>query len=89
MPIPPLSLATAAAALAGVLGLVLLAGRTARAAGLGRLASSSRLVLRDTLALDRTRSLRIVACDGRDLLLLIGGTSDVVIGWLPGTENRA
>lgn len=89
MPIPTLSLATAIAALAGVVGLVLLAGRAARATGFARFASSSRLVLRDSLALDRTRSLRVVSCDGRELLLLIGGPADVVVGWLPSPEQRA
>lgn len=88
MPIPTLSFLTAIAALAGVVVLVLLAGRAARATGLVRLASSSRLVLRDSLVLDRTRSLRIVSCDGRDLLLLVGGAADVVVGWLPGGETR-
>jgi uncharacterized membrane protein YedE/YeeE len=88
MPIPTLSLVTGLAALAGVVGLVLLAGRAARATGFVRLASSSRLVLRDSLVLDRTRSLRIVSCDGRDLLLLVGGGADVVVGWLPGAESR-
>jgi len=88
MPISTLSLATAIAALACVVGLVLLAGRAARATGFARLASSSRLVLRDSLVLDRTRSLRIVSCDGRDLLVLVGGGADVVVGWLPGAEPR-
>ncbi|HYZ64882.1 MAG TPA: hypothetical protein VE650_20715, partial [Acetobacteraceae bacterium] len=70
MPISATTLLTALAALAGVVGLVLLAGRAARATGFARLGASQRLVLRDSLALDRTRSLRIVSCDGRDLLLL-------------------
>jgi hypothetical protein len=89
MPVPTLSIVTAVAALAAVVGLVLLAGRAARATGFARLASSSRLVLRDSVALDRARSLRIVSCDGRDLLLLVGGSADVVVGWLPGAEPRA
>lgn len=88
MPIPTLSLATAVAALAAVVGLVLLAGRAARATGFARLASSSRLVLRDTLVLDRARSLRIVSCDGREVLLLVGGSADMVVGWLPSGETR-
>src|SRR4051812_5618474 len=87
MPLPTLSIATAIAALAAVVGLVLLAGRAARATGFARLAVSKRLVLRDSLALDRTRVLRIVACDGRDLLLLVGGNADIVVGWLPAGER--
>ena len=44
---------------------------------------------RETLALDRTRRLHLVACDGRDLLLLTGGATDVVVGWLPLREGEA
>lgn len=87
MPIPTLSIATALAALAGVVGLVLLIGRAARATGFARLASGNRLVMKDVLALDRTRSLRIVSCDGRDVLLLVGGSADVVVGWLSQAER--
>lgn len=83
MPVPIPTLLTALAALLAVLGLVLLAGRAARATGFGRLAANSRLILRESVALDRSRSLRIVACDGRELLLLIGGSADLVVGWLP------
>ena len=79
----PTTILLALAALVAVLGLVLLAGRAARATGLGRLAKGQRLILREALALDRTRRLQLVTCDGRDLLLLTGGGADVVIGWLP------
>lgn len=84
MPIPATTLMTAVAALAAVLGLVLLAGRAARATGFARFTASQRLALRESLAVDRSRSLRIVSCDGRELLLLVGGGNDIVIGWLPG-----
>ncbi|GAC1341724.1 MAG: hypothetical protein NVSMB18_14400 [Acetobacteraceae bacterium] len=90
MPIPIPSLLAAIAALVAVLGLVVLAGRAAKATGIGRFASSNRLVLRDSLALDRGRSLRIVSCDGRDLLLLTGTNADVVVGWLaPGPGGQS
>lgn len=87
MPIQANTLLTAAAALAAVLGLVLLAGRAARTTSFMRFAASQRLVLRESLMVDRTRSLRIVSCDGRELLLLVGGSNDVVIGWLPGAAE--
>jgi len=89
MPIPATTLLTAVAALAAVVGLVLLAGRAARATGFARLAASRRLVLRDSLAVDRSRSLRIVSCDGRDLLLLVGGGADIVVGWLPAARDAS
>ena len=82
MPLDPLTLLSAAGALIAVLGLVLLAGRAAKVSGF-RLGTSQRLTVRDSLMLDRTRALRIVVCDGRELLLLTGGSHDLVVGWLP------
>lgn len=81
------TLLSAALALAAVLGLVLLAARALRGAGLAGFRTSSRLALRESLALDRSRSLRIVSCDGRELLLLVGGGTDVVIGWVAPPER--
>ena len=79
----------ALAALVAVVALVLLAGRAARLTGLARaglprrgVSRSKRLTLQDTLPLDRVRRLHIVQCDGRDLVLLTGGTTDIVVGWL-------
>ncbi len=86
MPISITTILTAVAALAAVLGLVILAGRAVRGAGLGGFRASQRLIVRESLALDRSRSLRIVSCDGRDLLVLIGGGSDIVVGWLSPLE---
>ncbi len=80
---------TAFGALAVVLGLVWLGARGVRAAGLARPGSGRRLQLREALALDRTRRLHLVACDGRDLLLLTGGGADVVVAWLPAREAGA
>ena len=88
MPVPLTTILTALAALAAVVGLVLLAGRAARATGLARLRQGQRLALRESVAIDRARSLRIVSCDGRELLLLVGGGTDVVIGWLPAQDAR-
>lgn len=59
------------------------------AAGLARPAPGRRLLLREAVALDRTRRLHLVACDGRDLLLLTGGGADVVVGWLPAPDAGA
>lgn len=84
MPIPIGSLVSALAALGAVLALVLLAGRAAR---LTRRPTGRRLALLETLALDRSRRLSIVRCDGRELLLVTGGGSDTVVGWLPATEG--
>lgn len=81
------SLLSAIVALAAVVGLVVLAGRVARSTGLNRSRTGQRLALRESMAIDRTRSLRIVSCDGRELLLLLGGDSDVMLGWLPSPEN--
>ena len=74
---------TAVAALGAVIAAILLAGRAARHARLNRQGTGRRLVLREALALDRTRRLHLVACDGRDLLLLTGGGADQVVAWLP------
>ncbi len=82
MQLAPTTLLAAIAALAAVLVLILLMGRAARASGLGRHGGGQRLRVQDSLALDRTRRLLVVRCDGRDLLLLTDG-SDAVIGWLP------
>ncbi len=77
------TVALAGAALAAVLGLVVLAGRGARMLRLARPAAGRRLVLGEALALDRTRRLQLVSCDGRELLLLIGSGSEQVVSWLP------
>jgi len=74
---------TAAAALIGVLGLILLAARLARGAGLAPRGGGGRLRLEESLALDARRRLLLVRCDGRALLLLTGGAQDQVVGWLP------
>ena len=73
----------AGAALVAVLGMVVLAGRGARMIRLGRPPAGRRLVLGETLVLDRTRRLQLVSCDGRECLLLIGSASEQVVGWLP------
>jgi flagellar biogenesis protein FliO len=81
------SLLLALIALAAVLGLILLAQRLVRATGLVP-RGSGRLSVEETLALDPRRRLHLIACEGRRVLLLTGGTADQVIGWLPGPEGR-
>ncbi len=80
---------TAGAALGAVLGIIVLAGRGARMLRLARPIAARRLVLVEALSLDRTRQLRLITCDGRDLLLLTGGGTDQVVAWLPSTQTDA
>jgi flagellar protein FliO/FliZ len=86
------TLTTAIAALAGVLALVLLAGRAARQFGLAGVsrpgAPGRRLALVETLALDPRRRISLIRCDGRELLVLTGGPQDVLLP-LGGAENPA
>ena len=42
-----------------------------------------RLGIAEVLALDTRRRLVLVRCDGREVLLLTGGSQDAVLGWLP------
>ncbi|HUN39532.1 MAG TPA: flagellar biosynthetic protein FliO [Acetobacteraceae bacterium] len=77
------SLLAAVVALAAVLGLIWVSARLARLGGFAPRPSEARLLsLRDTLALDARRRLLIVRCGARDVLLLLGGTQDLVVGWL-------
>ncbi len=83
------TVAMAGAALAAVLGMVVLAGRGARVLRLAQPAAGRRLVLGETLPLDRTRRLQVVSCDGRELLLLIGSSSEQVVSWLPPASGTS
>ncbi|CAH0236557.1 flagellar biosynthetic protein FliO [Roseomonas sp. CECT 9278] len=75
---------TAAASLLAVIGLVLLGARLLRASGFAPAAKpGARLGVQETLAIDPRRRLVLVRCDGREVLLLTGGTQDQVVGWLP------
>ena len=80
---------TAGAALGAVLGIIVLAGRGARMLRLARPVAARRLKLLEALPLDRTRRLHLVACDGRELLLMIGGGTDQVVAWLPIAQPDA
>jgi flagellar biosynthetic protein FliP len=79
-----MSFATAVQALAA-LGLVLaLAWAAARALRGSRFVSPQgrRLHLAESLALDPRRRLLLIRCDNREALLLTGGTTDVMLGWV-------
>ena len=85
-------------ALVTVIGLVLLAGRLARHWGLGggwtgpghgRAGTGSQgrmLTAAESIALDPRRRLHLIRCGDRQVLLLTGGTQDLVVGWLPSRE---
>lgn len=79
--IGPTGLLTAAAALLGVLGLLVLVLRVLAARGFQ--GTGRRLAVEEAVAVDARRRLVLARCDGRALLLLTGGTQDQVIGWLP------
>ena len=77
------SIATAMAALIGVLGLIWMAARIARLGGLTRrTAAGGTMGVEDVLALDTRRRLHLIRCGGRRVLVLTGGPQDVVVGWL-------
>ena len=87
MPLPLSNILIGLAALAAVLVLIVLSGRAASTVLARRPQAGRRLALRETLALDPRRRLLLVACDGREALLLTGGPTDLVVGWLaPGGE---
>ena len=82
------TLLTGAAALAGVVGVILLIGRVLRHTNLGRTQSSTRLlILKDTISLDARRRLHLIQHGERSVLLLTGGETDVVVGWLDGPKS--
>ena len=72
---------TAAAALLATVLLAVLAGRAARATGLGRSGTGERLRVEESLALDARRRLLLIRCEGR-LVLLLTGPQDRVVGWI-------
>ncbi|MBS7812633.1 hypothetical protein [Roseococcus pinisoli] len=78
---------TSLAQMMGALGAVLLL-----LWGISRLAGHSKAMLRpggsrvgvrSICALDARRRLVLIACDGREGLLLVGPSGDLFLGWLP------
>ncbi|UPY38717.1 hypothetical protein [Sediminicoccus sp. KRV36] len=78
----PAMILQAVAALAAVLLLAWGAARIARRRGLAT-AVPGRLNIRSVQALDARRRLVLIACDGREALLLTGPAGDQMLGWLP------
>lgn len=76
-----LSTLGALAALAVVLGLILLSAKLLRVSGLAP-KSNGRLQLQASLALDPRRRLCLIRADNREFLLLLGGQTDLVLGEL-------
>jgi flagellar protein FliO/FliZ len=82
------TLLTSAAALLGIVGLILLIGRVLRHTAIGRPRSSGRLlIVQDSVALDARRRLFLIQHGDRSVLLLVGGASDLVVGWLDGPKS--
>ena len=85
MVIAPGALLTAFATLVAVLVLIWLAGRAMRLSGLARRPVRGRLLaVQDVIALDARRRLYLIECQDRRVLLLTGGSQDVVVGWHGG-----
>lgn len=79
---------TAAGALLGVLVLVALAARLVRMGGWApRPRPGKLLAVQESVALDTRRRLHLVQCGERQVVLLTGGTQDVVVGWIPGPRK--
>ncbi len=78
----PSNVAQAMAALVSVLLLAWGAAHLVRRRGLSA-AQGGRLGIRAACALDPRRRLVLIACDGREALLLTGPAGDQFLGWLP------
>jgi len=48
-----------------------------------------RLAIVEAMALDPRRRLVILRCDGHEALLVVGGGSDALLGWLPAPGAQA
>ena len=81
-PLDATTIAQMLGALAAVLLLAWGAARLARSRGLVA-ASPGRLVIRAACPLDARRRLVLIACDGREALLLTGPGGDQFLGWVP------
>jgi flagellar protein FliO/FliZ len=79
------SWAKALGALGIVLVLIWAAARRLKAFA-GPMRAGRRLAVQEILPVDGRRRLFLIRCDGREVLLLTGGTQDAVIGWLPPQE---
>ena len=79
----PTALLSAVTALGAVLLLVWLAYRGARLAGfIPRPALGRQLRVVESVALDQRRRLHLVQCEQNRVLLLTGGSADLVVGYV-------
>jgi len=82
------SLLLAGLILAGLCAALLLVPRLVRTIGLDPASRPGRrLAVIEATAIDPRRRLVLARCDGRELLLLVGGTTDTVVGWLPAQHS--
>jgi flagellar protein FliO/FliZ len=78
------SLLLAGLVLAGLCAALLLAPKVIRSFGFDpAMRPGRRLAVIEAAAIDPRRRLVLARCDGREVLLLVGGTTDQVVGWLP------
>jgi flagellar protein FliO/FliZ len=85
------SLPLAIGALAATIGAIFLVAAIARRSGLAAAARPGRrLAIVETVSLDPRRRLVLARCDGGEALLLVGGESDQVVGWVtpPGAVTK-
>ena len=82
MPLLP-DFLNALAVLAVLLAAVLLAAWLLRRAGWARPRGAGRLAIIEALPLDPRRRLLLLRCDDRCALVLTGGPTDLMLGWLP------
>lgn len=74
---------TAIGVLAGVVGLVLVIGRLASRFSFHTTTKAGRtLFLRESIALDPRRRVHLLQCGNRQVVLLTGGSQDVLVGWI-------
>lgn len=86
MPLAATEILSAVSALAAVLGLIWLGARLARAGGWGRMPESGRLLaVEEALPLGGRQKLLLVRCGGRRAVLLTGGATDLMLGWVEET----
>jgi flagellar protein FliO/FliZ len=69
--------------LAAVIGLVVLAGRLATHFSFRSHPAAGRLlILRESVALDTKRRVHLLQCGDRQVVLLTGGSQDLLVGWV-------
>jgi flagellar protein FliO/FliZ len=77
------TVAVAVIALIGVLALIGLLARLLQATGWRTIPHIGRsLVVRETVALDSRRRLHLIECADRQVIVLTGGSQDLVVGWV-------